>query len=163
MRRFVPLIEHFRDALDVDHAFAEHAHDRVVGVHLVERRVLVTDERRVLLLALKLKRLHDGGDETGKLELELLGVLPTNDVVADECEVIWRSLTARYRVDLFCGWFMNEGGEGLEVSAETLSALGNRGIKLACIRPLLNDMWSVSPALGKNRTQLLGCGVKTCG
>jgi hypothetical protein len=49
---------------------------------------------------------------------------------------IWRSLTARYRVDLFCGCFMNERGEGLEVSAETLSALGNRGIKLGiCLYP----------------------------
>jgi hypothetical protein len=49
---------------------------------------------------------------------------------------IWRSLTARYRVDLFCGWFMDEGDEGLEISAETLSALGNRGIKLsACLYP----------------------------
>lgn len=48
----------------------------------------------------------------------------------------WRSLTARYRVDLFCGWFMDEGDEGLEISAETLSALGNRGIKLGvCLYP----------------------------
>jgi hypothetical protein len=43
---------------------------------------------------------------------------------------LWRSLTSRYRVDLFCGWFMKEGDEGLEISAETLSALGDRGIKL---------------------------------
>ena len=44
---------------------------------------------------------------------------------------IWRSLAARYHVDLFCGWFMNENNEGLEISADTLTALGNRGIKLA--------------------------------
>ena len=49
---------------------------------------------------------------------------------------IWRTLTERYRVDLFCGWFMNESGEGLEISAETLAALGNRGIKLdVCLYP----------------------------
>ncbi len=43
---------------------------------------------------------------------------------------IWRSLAARYEIDLFCGWFMNESNEGVEISAETLSALGSRGIKL---------------------------------
>jgi hypothetical protein len=49
---------------------------------------------------------------------------------------VWRSLTARYRVDLFCGWFMDEGDEGLEISAETMSALGDRGIKLGvCLYP----------------------------
>jgi hypothetical protein len=42
---------------------------------------------------------------------------------------LWRSLAARYQIDLFCGWFMNESNEGLEISLETLSALGNRGIK----------------------------------
>src|SRR4051812_3299816 len=36
---------------------------------------------------------------------EILALLPADLDV-------WRSLTARYRVDLFCGWFMNEVGEG---------------------------------------------------
>jgi hypothetical protein len=60
---------------------------------------------------------------------EILAQLPTD-------LEIWRALTARYRVDLFCGWFMSERDEGLEISAETLSALGTRGIKLGvCLYP----------------------------
>lgn len=43
---------------------------------------------------------------------------------------VWRSLTARYRVDLFCGWFMNESNEGVEIAPGTLTSLGSRGIKL---------------------------------
>jgi hypothetical protein len=43
---------------------------------------------------------------------------------------VWRMLCARFAIDLFCGWFMNESNEGLEISAETLSALGDRGVKL---------------------------------
>jgi len=42
---------------------------------------------------------------------------------------IRRSLGARYQIDLFCGWFMNENNEGMEIAAETLSGLGSRGIK----------------------------------
>jgi hypothetical protein len=54
---------------------------------------------------------------------EILAQLPSNPDV-------WRSLASRYKIDLFCGWFMNESNEGLEIAAETLSALGTRGIKL---------------------------------
>lgn len=43
---------------------------------------------------------------------------------------VWRSLATHYQIDLFCGWFMNESNEGVEIAAETLSALGSRGIKL---------------------------------
>ena len=54
---------------------------------------------------------------------ELLGKLTENLQV-------WRSLGARYRVDLFCGWFMNEGDEGVCISPITLRALGERSIEL---------------------------------
>jgi hypothetical protein len=43
---------------------------------------------------------------------------------------VWRSLIARYRVNLFCGWFMDQSDEGLELSPRTLSTLGDRGIEL---------------------------------
>jgi Domain of unknown function (DUF4279) len=47
---------------------------------------------------------------------------------------VWASLSKRFRVELFCGLFMEESDEGLEASAATLAALGNRGIKLGlCI------------------------------
>lgn len=54
---------------------------------------------------------------------EILGQLPSD-------LELWRSLGARYKIDLFCGWFMNESNEGLEISPETLSALGARGVEL---------------------------------
>ena len=43
---------------------------------------------------------------------------------------VWRSLTARFKVDLFCGWFMAGGNEGVSLSPDTLRALGERGILL---------------------------------
>src|ERR1041385_8118243 len=44
---------------------------------------------------------------------------------------VWASLTSRYEVDLFCGWFMDGPDEGITLSPATLSALGARGIELA--------------------------------
>lgn len=44
---------------------------------------------------------------------------------------IWRELSRRFEVDLFCGWFMEESNEGVCISPETLSALGTRGITLS--------------------------------
>jgi hypothetical protein len=54
-----------------------------------------------------------------------------NDDVA-----VWRSITTRFRVDLFCGLFMNSGDEGLTVAPSTLIALGSRGIEIGlCLYP----------------------------
>ncbi|WP_411825403.1 DUF4279 domain-containing protein [Luteolibacter sp. AS25] len=44
---------------------------------------------------------------------------------------IWESLASQYHVDLFCGLFMNCSNEGLDFTAGSLSALGERGIKIA--------------------------------
>lgn len=54
---------------------------------------------------------------------EILGLL-TPDLE------VWRTLRERYRLDLFCGWFMNESNEGVSISPPTLLALGERGIEL---------------------------------
>ncbi|WP_374538990.1 DUF4279 domain-containing protein [Chitinimonas taiwanensis] len=43
---------------------------------------------------------------------------------------VWRDLASRYDIDLFCGWFMREGNEGVSISPSTLQALGERHIKL---------------------------------
>ena len=43
---------------------------------------------------------------------------------------VWSDLRARFEIDLFCGLFMEEGIEGLVLSADTLAALGQRGIRL---------------------------------
>lgn len=44
--------------------------------------------------------------------------------------VVWRELASRFDLDLFCGWFMAGGNEGVELSPATLLALGERGIRL---------------------------------
>jgi Domain of unknown function (DUF4279) len=45
-------------------------------------------------------------------------------------EMIWAQLCDRYDVNVFCGWFMERGNEGVSVEPETMSALGARGILL---------------------------------
>jgi hypothetical protein len=44
---------------------------------------------------------------------------------------VWSTVTQRYEVDLFCGWFMEESNEGVSVSPHTLRLLGERGIELS--------------------------------
>jgi len=43
---------------------------------------------------------------------------------------VWASLSERFKIDLFCGWFMEDSSEGVEISAASLRALGLRGIVL---------------------------------
>jgi hypothetical protein len=40
-------------------------------------------------------------------------------------------IASKYRVDPFCGLFMDGGNEGLTISPASLVALGQRGIELA--------------------------------
>ena len=54
---------------------------------------------------------------------EILGQM-TDDLT------VWRSITGRYDLDLFCGLFMRESNEGLTISSQSLAALGARGIKI---------------------------------
>jgi hypothetical protein len=44
--------------------------------------------------------------------------------------VAWAGLSKKYEIDLFCGLFMNETDEGLEISVDTMKLLSERGIKL---------------------------------
>ena len=43
---------------------------------------------------------------------------------------VWEALGQRYRCDLFCGLFMEEGNEGEELTVEALTMLSERGLKL---------------------------------
>jgi hypothetical protein len=43
---------------------------------------------------------------------------------------VWRSIAARYKVDLFCGLFMDQWNDGESISAASLLALGSRHIHL---------------------------------
>ncbi len=54
---------------------------------------------------------------------ELLGKL--------NCDLsVWERLSSRFRIDLFVGLFMEGSNEGMEISAESLKMLGDRGIVL---------------------------------
>jgi hypothetical protein len=43
----------------------------------------------------------------------------------------WKTIAARYSIDLHCGFFMRDTNEGIEISATTLGALAERGIALS--------------------------------
>jgi len=43
---------------------------------------------------------------------------------------VWRDISTRFEVDLFCGWFMGQTNDGAMLSPATLLALGERGIEL---------------------------------
>jgi Domain of unknown function (DUF4279) len=43
---------------------------------------------------------------------------------------IWRNLVARFKADIFCGLFLKESNEGLEIRPETLKMIGSRGLSL---------------------------------
>ena len=43
---------------------------------------------------------------------------------------VWQSLAARFKIDMFCGWFMDELNEGVSLSVATLRSLADRGILL---------------------------------
>jgi hypothetical protein len=71
-------------------------------------------------------RLHSSDQEPENLDKhvdELLSKL-TSDLD------IWRALGKKYRIDLFCGLFMERENEGLSISPSSLVALGQRGIEL---------------------------------
>ncbi len=44
---------------------------------------------------------------------------------------IWGSLSRRYEIDFFCGLFMKESNEGLEISPKVVAEMGKRGIQLS--------------------------------
>lgn len=43
---------------------------------------------------------------------------------------VWRSLSKRYDIDLFCGLFMESSMAGISLSSESMLALGQRGIEI---------------------------------
>lgn len=43
---------------------------------------------------------------------------------------VWKSLASQYKMDLFCGIFMECFNEGMELSPESLLVLGSRGVKM---------------------------------
>ena len=43
---------------------------------------------------------------------------------------VWLVLSRRYRADLFCGLFLENGNEGITLSTETIRAIADRGLEL---------------------------------
>jgi hypothetical protein len=43
---------------------------------------------------------------------------------------IWRKLTSLYKVDLFCGLFLDAWNRGVEMSPKTLFEIGRRGVSI---------------------------------
>jgi len=41
---------------------------------------------------------------------------------------VWRQVSSRYKVDLFCGLFLERPNRGISLTAETMSEVGARGI-----------------------------------
>jgi len=62
----------------------------------------------------------------GDLDLQITEIL---DKLTDDLGV-WNTLTKKYRVDLFCGIFMERNMEGISLSPESLLKLGERKILL---------------------------------
>ena len=54
---------------------------------------------------------------------ELVGKL-TSDLT------VWKTISAKYRIDLYCGWFMKGGNEGVKMPPETIKSLSSRFIAL---------------------------------
>ena len=65
---------------------------------------------------------REPGDLDG--QIRALFALLTDDLA------VWAGLSARYRGDLFCGLFMEDTNEGLELEPGTLAMIGNRGLRL---------------------------------
>lgn len=64
--------------------------------------------------------------EPGDLDAQISEIFDglTNDMS------IWQDLTSRFRADVFCGLFMEEGNEGISLSNETLQRLAERGLTI---------------------------------
>jgi hypothetical protein len=62
------------------------------------------------------------GDLDKQIE-EMLSLL-TNDLT------VWSQLSKKYKIDIFCGLFMESDMEGISLSAKSMLALGERGIEI---------------------------------
>ena len=59
---------------------------------------------------------------------------------------IWAGLSQGYRIDLCCGIFMDQTSEDIEISADTMKLLSERGIKLeVCIYAPTPDIFMDDP------------------
>lgn len=62
----------------------------------------------------------------GDLNLQIASLLSK---MTDDLSV-WQQLTSTYRADLFCGLFLSETNQGIEIEPDTLVMAGQRGLRL---------------------------------
>ena len=70
--------------------------------------------------------LQAGSRQPGDLDGQIAELLSPLTADMD----VWRSLVARFKADIFCGLFIKEMNEGLELRPETLEMIGSRGLTL---------------------------------
>jgi len=70
--------------------------------------------------------LHSASTEPADVDAQIAEILTqlTTDIT------VWAELAQRFNVDLFCGWFMKRGNEGVSLAPGSLTALGDRHILL---------------------------------
>ena len=75
--------------------------------------------------------------ETGDFDGQISQLLSHTNVTLD----MWASLAKKFEMDIFCGWFMHEGNEGIVISPQTLHMLGERHIGLSAdiYAPLIDE------------------------
>ena len=64
--------------------------------------------------------------EPGNIDSQIFEIL--NKLNSDL--TVWKSISNKYDIDLFCGLFMEKGIEGLTIYPKALKALGERGIEI---------------------------------
>ena len=68
---------------------------------------------------------YDGDDEV-ELEIKIESLL---NKLTDDFQ-IWERITREYKVDIFCGLFLESFNEGYELSARLLKKMGERNLKI---------------------------------
>lgn len=71
-------------------------------------------------------RLKADDREPGDLDAQIAELLSG---LSDDLTV-WADLTTRFRADVFCGLFLDEGNEGISLSPQTLALLGSRNLTI---------------------------------
>ena len=71
-------------------------------------------------------RLQSGYAKPGDLDVQIRDLLA---LVTDD-PAVWRTIHERYKVDLFCGLFMQTTNDGLSLKSDTLAAIAARGLEL---------------------------------
>ena len=88
VHRLRELRHHIWRPLYVDNPFAVEVEDSMVGLLFGEHGLSVASERPGLRLTMKGQRLYQLPIDTGKIPLQVGGVLPLGDLIGDEREIV---------------------------------------------------------------------------